>query len=124
MSDRDRRDDDGSAPPAAPPRMPPTVAFGPPTGPRVETPPPAEPEPAPEPGAPERSPGPEPPTVAVGSMVADRYKILRFVARGGMAEVYEAEDVELEERMALKFLTNPFAEDIGSADRFRREVQL
>ena len=35
-------------------------------------------------------------------ILAGRFRILRFVARGGMGEVYEAEDLELNERVALK----------------------
>ena len=34
--------------------------------------------------------------------VAGRYRIVRFLARGGMGEVYEVEDLELEERIALR----------------------
>lgn len=61
-------------------------------------------------------------------LVAGRYRIVRFLARGGMGEVYEAEDLELRERIALKTLRTLFGADGSSEsraiDRFKREVQL
>ena len=38
----------------------------------------------------------------VGDIVAERFRITRFLAVGGMGEVYEAEDLELSESVALK----------------------
>ncbi len=35
-------------------------------------------------------------------VLAGRFKVIRFIARGGMGEVYEAEDEELSERVAVK----------------------
>src|SRR4051812_5792747 len=37
-----------------------------------------------------------------GEVVGGRYLVVRFVARGGMGEVYEVDDLELRERVALK----------------------
>ena len=37
-----------------------------------------------------------------GEVVAYRFRIVRYLARGGMGELYEAEDLELHERVALK----------------------
>jgi serine/threonine protein kinase/dienelactone hydrolase len=59
-----------------------------------------------------------------GQLVGDRYRILRFIARGGMGEVYEAEDGELRERVALKVVCAEMADSRASAERFRREVLL
>jgi tetratricopeptide (TPR) repeat protein/tRNA A-37 threonylcarbamoyl transferase component Bud32/TolB-like protein len=59
-----------------------------------------------------------------GELLAGRFRIVRFVARGGMGEVYEAEDTELNERVALKTVRFEFAEEDRSAERFKREIQL
>ena len=57
-------------------------------------------------------------------ILAGRFRILRFVARGGMGEVYEAEDLELNERVALKTVRFEMAEDERTVERFKREIQL
>src|SRR5262245_13334157 len=59
-----------------------------------------------------------------GQVLTDRFRIIRFIARGGMGEVYEAEDLELNERVALKTIRPDVALDPPTAERFRREVQL
>lgn len=56
--------------------------------------------------------------------LADRFRILRFIARGGMGEVYEAEDVELRERVALKVIRLGVVHDERTVKRFIREVNL
>jgi serine/threonine protein kinase len=60
------------------------------------------------------------------ALVAGRYRIKRFVARGGMGEVYAAWDMLLSERVALKTI-NPVAapaDQVKASARFRQEVQL
>src|SRR5881296_571389 len=58
-----------------------------------------------------------------GDLVAARYRIVRFIARGGMGEVYEAEDLELGVHVALKTV-RPDAEGQSQAtERFKREIQ-
>jgi eukaryotic-like serine/threonine-protein kinase len=57
-------------------------------------------------------------------ILAGRFRILRFVARGGMGEVYEADDLELNERVALKTVRFEMAHDEKSVERFKREIQL
>ena len=42
------------------------------------------------------------PTLRPGECLAARYQVVRFIAQGGMGEVYEAEDTVLKERVALK----------------------
>jgi serine/threonine protein kinase/tetratricopeptide (TPR) repeat protein len=59
-----------------------------------------------------------------GDFVAERFRISRFVARGGMGEVYEAEDIELHERVALKSIRSELLHDGRAIDRFKREVHL
>src|SRR5688500_18316578 len=58
-----------------------------------------------------------------GLTLANRYKVVRFIAAGGMGEVYEAEDLELRERVALKTLAADLAGG-AARERFRREIHL
>ncbi len=57
-------------------------------------------------------------------MVADRFRIVRFLAEGGMGEVYEAHDTELDERVALKTIRQTILDDDEAERRFVRESQL
>ena len=59
-----------------------------------------------------------------GDFVAERFRITRFLARGGMGEVYEAEDIELHERVALKTIRSELLNDSRMLERFKREVHL
>jgi serine/threonine protein kinase/Tfp pilus assembly protein PilF len=61
---------------------------------------------------------------APGSVLAGRFKIVRFIGRGGMGEVYEARDAELGEHVALKTLLPHIASDEHALERFRREVLI
>jgi tRNA A-37 threonylcarbamoyl transferase component Bud32 len=62
-------------------------------------------------------------TFAPDEVVADRYRVVRLVGRGGMGEVYEAVDQLLGQRVALKII-RPDAADASAGQRFRRELQL
>ena len=64
------------------------------------------------------------PRVAVDQVLAGRFRVVRFIARGGMGEVYEAEDQVLHERVALKTIRPEVAGDSRTMDRFLREVHL
>jgi serine/threonine protein kinase/Tfp pilus assembly protein PilF len=64
------------------------------------------------------------PSFVAGDLLADRFRITRFLARGGMGEVYEAEDIELHERVALKSIRSELLNDVRALDRFKREVHL
>ena len=61
---------------------------------------------------------------APGDLVAERYRIVRRVARGGMGLVYEAEDTELGGQVALKALRPEIALHTPNLARFRREIHL
>jgi tetratricopeptide (TPR) repeat protein/tRNA A-37 threonylcarbamoyl transferase component Bud32 len=61
--------------------------------------------------------------LADGEVVGGRYRVLRYVARGGMGEVYEAEDLELAERVALKTIRAETRDRVAE-ERFKREIQL
>ncbi|WP_031509105.1 protein kinase domain-containing protein [Streptomyces megasporus] len=59
-----------------------------------------------------------------GGMVGDgRYRITRRLGRGGMAEVFAAEDVRLGRTVAVKLMRSDLAEDPVAKARFTREAQ-
>ena len=49
-------------------------------------------------------PGPPAQVLAEGTVLAGRFELRRFIARGGMGVVYEAEDRMLRARVAVKVL--------------------
>ena len=51
------------------------------------------------------------------------YRIVKKIGAGGMGEVYLAEDVTLDRRVALKVLTPSFASDPARLERFQREAK-
>lgn len=64
------------------------------------------------------------PLLDCGEKLEDRFAIVRFLARGGMGEVYEAEDLELGGRLALKVMRPGIVEHAGGLQRFRDEIRL
>jgi hypothetical protein len=58
-----------------------------------------------------------------GSVIAGRYRIVGLIGRGGMGEVYRADDLKLGQPVALKFLPESLASDPAWIERFYAEVR-
>ena len=61
---------------------------------------------------------------APGEVLEKRFRIVRLIARGGMGEVYEALDMVLGTRVALKTLRVEQASSPRALERFRQELLL
>ncbi len=61
-------------------------------------------------------------TLAPDVMIDGRYKLVRRIGAGGMADVWCADDQMLKRRVALKFLLERYATDEQFVERFRREA--
>jgi serine/threonine-protein kinase len=62
--------------------------------------------------------------LAPGATLAGRYRILSLIGRGGMGEVYRADDLTLAQPVALKFLPASLDNDPSRLQRFLQEVRL
>lgn len=61
--------------------------------------------------------------IQIGKIYADRYRVIREIGRGGMANVYLAEDTYLDNRqVAIKILRSNFENDSLAIARFQREA--
>ncbi|ONM49096.1 protein kinase domain-containing protein [Nocardia donostiensis] len=58
-----------------------------------------------------------------GAMIADRYRLQRLIATGGMGQVWEALDTRLDRRVAVKVLKAEFSADPTFRHRFRTEAK-
>lgn len=59
-----------------------------------------------------------------GTRVADRYRIVSLVGKGGMGEVYRADDLKLGHTVALKFLPKDLSDSPRRLEYFHNEVRL
>src|SRR5579871_1715064 len=64
------------------------------------------------------------PRLSEGDLLSGRFRVVRFIASGGMGEVYEAEDQELRERVAVKTIRPEILVQPNAMARFKREVHL
>ncbi len=58
-----------------------------------------------------------------GQIIAQRYRVVALAGRGGMGEVYRAEDLTLGQVVALKFLPETLSQDAAALTRFHAEVR-
>ena len=75
-------------------------------------------------GAPARMGLAEPPLVASGRLLGDRYRLSRPLARGGMAAVWLGVDERLGRPVAVKLLSDTLVADPEYLARFRREAKV
>jgi hypothetical protein len=61
---------------------------------------------------------------APGYVLGGRYRIVALLGKGGMGEVYRADDLSLEQPTALKFLPEAVAHNPDALARFRNEVRI
>lgn len=57
-------------------------------------------------------------------VLAERYRLIRHVGKGGMGDVYEAEDTRLRQRVALKTIRTEIADDPVALGRFKSEIVM
>lgn len=57
-------------------------------------------------------------------LVAGRFEIIEFIGHGGMGDVYEARDIHLGGRVALKTIRSEFASEERMIARFKHEILL
>src|SRR6516162_7104888 len=69
-------------------------------------------------------PAPPPPGArfATGELLSARYRVVAPLGKGGMGEVYRADDLTLGQPVALKFLPPHLASDPDRLARFKKEV--
>src|SRR6516164_385940 len=61
---------------------------------------------------------------APGAIVAGRYRLVALLGRGGMGEVYRADDLTLDQPVALKFLPDGVAETDARVAQFHNELRV
>jgi hypothetical protein len=65
-----------------------------------------------------------PEALEIGTLLANRYEIVRTIGVGGMGAVYQARDLQLNRLVALKVIRPDLAKDPEIVDRFKQELIL
>jgi len=86
--------------------------------------PPRTPKPKSFPKSSASSSGPHEGRFIPGTILAERYRVIALLGRGGMGEVYRADDLRLQQPVALKFLPEATAQDPVTLERFHNEVRI
>ena len=61
--------------------------------------------------------------IGIGTLLVGKYKVTRELGRGGMAAVYEAENVSIGKKLAVKVLASELANSAIVIERFFREAR-
>lgn len=59
----------------------------------------------------------------LGTIISERYKLLKYIGGGGMSSVYLAQDIILDQKVAVKIINIPHVDVERAVQRFQREVQ-
>ena len=65
-----------------------------------------------------------PPALLAGELLCHRFRVVRGLGQGGMAQVFEAYDEELERAVAIKVIRPELADSPAILERFKREARL
>jgi len=65
----------------------------------------------------------KPTVVAIGTILDGKFRVSKEIGRGGMAAVYEAENVDIGKRVAVKVLSAELANSKVVTERFMREAR-
>src|SRR5690349_9677921 len=67
---------------------------------------------------------PVPDRFAPGAIIAGRYRVVALLGRGGMGEVYRADDLTLDQPVALKFLPGAVTDGDSRLAQFHNELKI
>lgn len=101
--------------------IPPPAAPTPPQ--QVEAPPPPAPSVPPQTSFGTMAPRLEAGRIQVGDVLNHIFEVKRFIARGGMGEVFEGQNITSDERVAIKVMLPSLAADPNVVAMFRKEAR-